>query len=49
MVPAGVAALTNRKRFRARRGEATYIPLDLTVGPQQSGLGQHQEGCLPPA
>ena len=44
MVSAGVAAVTNRKRLRAWRGEATYIPLDLTVGPQQSGPGQHREG-----
>ena len=44
MVPAGVAAVTNRKGLRTRRGEATHIPLELTVGPQQSGPGQHREG-----
>ena len=44
MVPPGVAPVTNRKRLRALRGEAAYIPLDLTVGPQQSGPGQHREG-----
>ena len=44
MVPAGVPAVTNRKRLRAWRGEAAYISLDLTGGPQQSGPGQHQEG-----
>ena len=44
MVPAGVAAVTNRKRLRTCRGEATYILLDLSVGPQQSGPGQHREG-----
>ena len=31
MVPAGVAAVTKRKRLRAWRGEAAYILLDLTV------------------
>ena len=40
MVPPGVAPVTNRKRLR----EAAYIPLDLTVGPQRSGPGQHREG-----
>ena len=49
MVPAGIAAVTNRKRHRASRGEAAYIPLDLTVGPKQSGPGQHREGRSPPA
>ena len=44
MVPPGVAPVTNRKRFRAGRGEAAYIPLDLTGCPQQSGPGQHREG-----
>ena len=44
LVSAGVAAVTNRKRLRARTGEAAYIPLDLTGGPQQSGPGHHQEG-----
>ena len=44
MVPPGVAPVTNRKRLRARRGEVAYIPLDLTVGPQQSGPGQDREG-----
>ena len=32
-VPAGIAAMMNRKRLRAGRGEAACIPLDLTVGP----------------
>ena len=44
MVPTGVAAVTNRERLRASRGEGTYIPLDLTGGPQQSGPGQLREG-----
>ena len=44
MVPLGVAPVTNRKRLRARRGEAAYFPLDLTVGPQQSGPGLRREG-----
>ena len=44
MVPAGFAAVTDRKRPRAWRGEAAYIPLDLTGGPKQSGPGQHREG-----
>ena len=48
MVPPGVAPVTNRRRLRVWRGEAAYIPLDLTVGPQQSGPGQHREGCSPP-
>ena len=44
VVPAGVAAVTDRKRLRAGRGEAAYIALDLTGGRQQSGPGQHREG-----
>ena len=44
MVPLGIAPVTNRKRPRAWRGEAAYVLLDLTVGPQQSGPGQHREG-----
>ena len=44
MVPPGVAPVTNRKRLRACREEAAYFPLDLTVGPQQSGPGQRREG-----
>ena len=44
MVAAGVAAVTDRKNLCARRGEATYIALDLTGSPQQSGPGQHLEG-----
>ena len=44
MVPAGVHAVTYRKRFHARRGEAAYFPVDLTGAPQQSGPGQHREG-----
>ena len=44
MVPPGVAPVTNRKGFCACRGEAAYIPLDLTGGP-----GQHREGSSPPA
>ena len=44
MVPAGVAAVTNSKRLRAPRGEAAYIPLDLSGGPEQSGPEQHREG-----
>ena len=44
MVIACLAGVTNRKRFRAQRGEAAYILLDLTGGPQQSSPGQHQEG-----
>ena len=47
LVPPGVAPVTNRKRLRALRGEAAYIPLDLTVGSQQSGPGQHREGLSP--
>ena len=43
MVPLGVAPVTDRKRLRASRGEAAYILLDLTGGPQQSGPGQHRE------
>ena len=45
MVPPGAAPVTNRKRLRARRGEAPYIPLDLTGGPQQSGP-RRQHDCL---
>ena len=48
LVPAGVAAVTNQNRLRACTGEATYIPLDLTGGPQHSGPGQHREGSSPP-
>ena len=44
MVPPGVAPVTNRNRLRAGKGEAAYIPLDLTVVPHQSGPGQHREG-----
>ena len=44
MIPAGVASVANRKRLRAWRGEATYIPLDLTGNPEQSDPGQHREG-----
>ena len=36
MVSAGVAAMTSRKRLRAWRGEAAYIPLDLASGCEQS-------------
>ena len=44
MVPPGIAAVTKRRKLRACRGEAAYIPLDLTGGPEQSGPGQHREG-----
>ena len=44
IVPAGVVAVTNRKRLCASRGEATYIPLDLTDGPHLSGPGHHWQG-----
>ena len=49
MVPPGVAPLTYRERLRAWRGQAAYIPLDLSGGPQQSGPGQQQEGESQPA
>ena len=39
MVPAGDAPVMNRKRLRARGGEATYIPLDLTGGPNKATPG----------
>ena len=44
MVPAGVAAAMNSKRLCASRGEAAYILLHLTGGPQLGGRGHHGEG-----
>ena len=56
-VPTGVAPVTNTKRLRGWRGEATYIPLDLTGGPRQTTPGgliaasvtylSRREGVLP--
>ena len=43
MVLPGLAPVTYRKTLRACRGEAAYIPLDLTGGPHQRGPGQHRE------
>ena len=46
MVPPGVAPVTNRKRFRASRGEAAYIPLDLTGVPQTERPPQTSGGLI---
>ena len=51
MFPPGVAPVTDRKRFCASRGEAAYIPLDLTGGPKLVAASltclSRQEGVLP--